>query len=75
VLALHIIKMSLTPEEIQYMKEHISDNKVAGIITANVICIVAAYIAVALRLYARRLAGIRLGGDDWWIITALVGHS
>lgn len=64
--------MSLSPTEIQYMKEHIHDNKVPNVIATIAICLSIAYIAVGLRLYARHITGVRLGGDDYWIIAALV---
>ena len=67
--------MSLSPAEIQYMEEHIHDNKVPNVIVTIAICLSIAYIAVGLRLYARHITGVRLGGDDYWIIAALVRVS
>lgn len=37
-----------------------------------IICIIASYVAVALRLFARRLKAQALGWDDYMIILALV---
>lgn len=64
--------MSLTPEQLAYMEKHINDNKAVDIIVANIICAIAAYIAVGLRFWARHLARVHYGGDDWWIVGALV---
>ena len=61
-----------TAADIAYQQAHIDDNAIPGIITANVICIVAAWIAVALRLYSRRLVRIPIITDDWLIVASVV---
>lgn len=62
-----------TQAELAYMEEHIDDNKIPSIVVANVVCGLAAYSAVGVRLYARRLSGVKLGRDDYCIMAALVG--
>lgn len=61
-----------TKAELTYMEEHIGDNKVPSIVVANVVCGLAAYSAVGVRLYARRSSGVKLGRDDYCIMAALV---
>ena len=52
-------------------EKHINDNKQPDIIAASAICLPLAYIAVILRLVARRLGRIPLGADDYTVLTAL----
>lgn len=66
---------SLTPTEIQYLKEHISDSKVSSIIACCVSCGIIAYIAVGLRFFARRLVPSGVSVDDWMIFAALVSFT
>ena len=61
--------------EIQYMQEHIGDDKSTSIIVANVLCVVAAYIAVILRFVSRRFVLAGLKADDWWIVAGLVKQN
>ena len=63
--------MSLPASDIQYQEEHINDTKQPNLIASSVICLTAAYIAVALRLVARRSARLALAADDYVIILAL----
>ena len=63
---------SFTPSELQYMKLHAADNRTAQIHASNVVCAVAAYIAVLLRLFARSLTKAKYGLDDWLIGVSLV---
>ena len=63
---------SLTPSEVQYMQLHVDDNRTAQIHASNVVCLVAAYIAVLLRLFARSLTKAKYGLDDWLIGLSLV---
>ncbi|KAI0405666.1 hypothetical protein F4802DRAFT_596935 [Xylaria palmicola] len=64
--------MSLTPEEIEYYKEHAGDSLQGSIIASNAAGLALAYIAVGLRIYARKAAKAPFGHDDWLIIAALV---
>lgn len=47
-------------------------NQGPGIVVGNLIVAVAAIIAVVLRVWSRRLKGLKLGPDDWLIVMALV---
>ena len=44
-------------------------------IAAGAVFIPVCTCCVGLRVYARRLNGVRLGADDWTVIAALVSHS
>ena len=61
-----------TAADIAYQQAHVDDNAIPGIIAANVICIIGAWIAAALRLYSRRLVRAPLKADDWLIVASLV---
>ena len=62
----------LTPAEIEDQMAHSFDNKAPDIIAADVVCLTVAFIAVALRFQARRVARIRYEADDWLILAGLV---
>lgn len=62
-------------QQINYMIAHKQDDKRAGIIASNVICIVAAYVAVTARFVSRRLVKAQLQADDWWIVVGLVSRK
>lgn len=62
---------NLSPDQ---LKDWMKEDQGAGIIAGNVIVAVAAVIAVALRIWSRKLKNLPLGVDDWLIIAALVGH-
>lgn len=64
-----------TAADIAYQEAHVDDNAIPGIIAANVICIAAAWIAVPLRLYSRRLVRTSISTDDWLMIASLVGKK
>lgn len=61
-----------TPEQIEYQRQHIDDNRVDTLIAANVICFSLGFIAVCMRLASRRMANIEFKADDWFILCALV---
>lgn len=61
-----------TPQQIQWYKEHASDNLQPNMIAAAVCGLVIAYSAVVLRVVARRASAARTGIDDWLIIAALL---
>jgi len=63
---------SLSEAEIEYQKAHIQQNRQLGIAVSNGICLGLAFIAVLLRITARRLAHTRIGVDDWWAWISLV---
>ena len=63
---------SFTPSELQYMQSHIGDNRSGQIHASNVVCLIAAYIAVLLRIFARSLTKAKYGLDDWLIGVSLV---
>lgn len=62
----------MSPEEIAYQMAHISDNKQPNIIASVAVLITFCYVAVGLRLWARRKVGARLMADDYWALVALV---
>jgi hypothetical protein len=64
--------MSLSPEEIEYYKEHANDNTQGSIIASNAAGLFLAYIFVGLRVWARKAEKTSFGYDDWLIIAALV---
>lgn len=57
------------------MQSHIGDNRSGQIYATNVVCALAAYIAVLLRLIARSLTTAKYGRDDWLIAAGLVRMS
>lgn len=63
---------SFTPSELQYMQSHVDDNRSVQIHAPNIVCLVAAYLAVSLRLFARSLTKAKYGLDDWLIGVSLV---
>lgn len=71
----HFTTMSLSPEEIEYFKEHESDSLQPSIIASNAAGLVLAYIFVGLRIWARKAGKTAFGHDDWLIIAALVPLS
>ena len=61
-----------TGAQAQYMAVHIRDDRKPALIISDVICLVAAIVAVAMRFICRRLAGAEFKADDWWILVGLV---
>ena len=66
------MSQTLTPSDIAYMKEHINDSRQTEMVTTTVVCGIASIAAIALRIFARRLAHLQLKADDWWIFVSLV---
>ena len=66
---------SFSPTEMQYMESHIDENRSGQIYATNVVCALAAYVAVLLRLIARSLTKARYGLDDWFIVAGLVSRN
>lgn len=63
--------MALPQSAILDQEKHVNDNKKPSLIVASAICLSAAYLAVTLRLIARRLARNSLGADDYTVLMAL----
>ena len=62
----------LTPEQIAYQLEHGHETKQPMIYGVCVLYVAVDTIAVGLRVYARRIAKLRLSWDDYFIFAALV---
>ena len=69
------IMPSLSPEQAQYMKDHIDDTKVPGLIAVGCSCLALSYIFVCLRFISRRIGKVKLAANDWLIVLALVNDS
>ena len=61
-----------TAAQIQYMEAHIGDDLKPAVLTADAVCVTAAYIGVAMRFFSRRLVGAKFKIDDWLILAGLV---
>ena len=66
---------SFSSTELQYMQSHIGDDRSQQIYATNVVCAVAAYVAVLLRLIARSLSKAKYGIDDGLIVAGLVSKD
>ena len=67
--------MSIDPKELKYQLAHIKDDRsTEGLVTAMVLVSLAT-IAVILRLWSRKLVGMKLKLDDYLIMVALVSHG
>ncbi|ETS85552.1 hypothetical protein PFICI_03577 [Pestalotiopsis fici W106-1] len=64
--------MSLTPEQIEYYKEHAADDLRPSLIAAYAAGLTLAYIFVGLRIWARKAGKPSFGLDDGMILAALV---
>ena len=58
--------------DMQYIKKHIMDDKASKILATNIVCLIAAYIGVAMRLVSRYYQHAGIKADDWWIVASLV---
>ena len=65
-------QVTASPAKILYEQQHITDDRSAPLIAANVVCVSLALIAVCMRFTSRRLAKIKYEADDWLIIIGLV---
>ena len=61
--------------QIEYMEMHKSDDLRRAIITADILCVVAAYIGVTMRMISRRLVRAGYEADDWLILGGLVNYT
>ena len=62
----------LTPAQIQYEVQHEGDNAAPRMLASYIICMILAYVAVALRFYSRCLSSSKIYDTDYMIIVALV---
>ncbi|KZZ98907.1 hypothetical protein AAL_02458 [Moelleriella libera RCEF 2490] len=61
-----------SPAQIAWMKEHVDDTRVPGMIAVTSICGVASIIFVSLRFIARRMARVKPQLNDWLLLVALI---
>ena len=61
--------------DIQYMKKHIMGDDFSSLLATNIVCIIAAYIGVTMRLISRYSQHIGIKADDLWIVASLVGQT
>lgn len=66
------IYFGLPPEESQRQLQRISETRIPELLTSHIICLLVAYIAVALRFVSRRLKRNGYHVDDWLMLGALV---
>lgn len=59
-------------QDIPFQTAHITDNRQPETRAAQIACLVIAYVGVALRFLARRLAKAQITSDDYVIVLALV---
>ena len=60
--------------DVQYQRAHVNESRVSNLIVSAAICLPLAFLAVILRVVARRLGKIPFKADDWCIVVALVSH-
>jgi hypothetical protein len=61
-----------TAEELQYMMTHVSDDTRGPMIASSAIGGLIAILCVVLRIMSRKMPGIPLKADDWWMVASLV---
>ena len=61
--------------EIQYELQHINDNRQQDLYDGLTAGIILAYLAVTLRLIARRISKASFQSDDHWILFSLVSYT
>jgi len=66
---------ALSEQEIGYELVHAGDKRTPSLITAYVVCLSLAYIAVTLRFVSRRKSKNALMADDWMLVVALVREN
>lgn len=64
--------MAQVHANIDYQRAQSDDDESGKIIVACILCLSAAYAAVVLRFYARRIKRAALERDDWTIVLSLV---
>ena len=55
-----------------YSPEYLAQSRQASLYTSEIITYVAAFVAVGLRLWARKLQAVGFWLDDWLVLTAMV---
>ena len=63
--------MSVPPEEIAYQQAHAGDFNADGLSTFCIVGELVVAVAVLLRVWSRKLAGIGLQADDYTLIVAM----
>lgn len=68
---------ALSPADVQYQIQHISDDKSKQLIATGVVSLCVASVAIALRIVARRVNRFEtsLQADDYMIIIGFVGED
>ena len=61
-------------EAIQYQLQHVHESRASDLIITFATCTALAYVAIILRLIARKTNKAPLQADDFWATIALVGH-
>ena len=61
-----------SPAKLVFEQQHITDDRSANLIAANVVCVTLGFIAVCMRFISRRMAKIAYKADDWLSISGLV---
>lgn len=62
----------LTVQQLQEQLAHIHDDRAPGMLAAAICFIILTVIVTFLRVSSRRIQGLRLGADDYLVITSLV---
>lgn len=60
------------PQSIAFQTAHVTDSRQTATRAAQIACLVIAYVGVALRFLARKLARAQITSDDYVIVLALV---
>ena len=62
----------LTVQQLQEQLAHIHDDRAPGMLAAAISFIIITILVTTLRLSSRRIQGLRLGADDYLVVTSLV---
>ena len=62
----------LPPAEAQYQLDHINDSRVSETLVSHYICLMVAWITVALRFLTRRIKRTPYGVDDWLMLAGII---
>ncbi len=65
----------LTVQQLQEQLAHIHDDRAPGMLAAAISFMVLTVIVTSLRLSSRRIQGLRLGADDYLVISSLVRNT
>ena len=61
-----------SPATLLFEQQHVTDDRSANLVAANVVCVTLAFIAVCMRFVSRRMAKIEYKADDWLALSGLV---